>query len=425
MDFEEKISAFMDGALETADEIEFLHILSVSPEKRALLHTHLAIRSMIASDARAMSVPARVDKAVLSAAGLILAGGAAAAGSASAGGAAAAGLTASTGSSMGGATGAAAAGVTSAVAGGAGVMSGIAAGAAAGWWSAWRITLATLLGMALFTSGFFVSSWFDSDDVSEAAIVDKRQPASSSPAAPLQPESGAVFDSPPRGQHASVSTRIDTVFIREAVKTDHTAGTHETAVLYRIDTVYLALEQQSPTQRPVMITEFPVQTPVSASPGRFDVELRRDHVTTWPYIDYAQAGVNREQQHLSLAVAYAFDTRHAAGVMFGERAYAMEYYRIANDSLYLFQRQPSLLYGGGFYRFSLPLSAGITPELMLQAGGTDHGPFLGGRLTLRLTPIERLSVLVGADASLLAYRYKEKIFTSHTVGLTYGVRYHF
>jgi hypothetical protein len=225
--------------------------------------------------------------------------------------------------------------------------------------------------------------------------------------------------SPAQEYRTIILTRVDTVFL------PHQLAKVDTVMLYRIDTQYVAIAQLPLDKRTVMIQEAPATPPRFTSSGRIDVEVQREHLSTWPYIDYQRAGVEREQQHFSVLAAYAFDQMHAAGFVVGEKSFAMEYYRIENDSLYIYQRQPALLYGGGFYRFSLPLSESIAPEAMVQLGGTDLGPVIGARVALRFSPLRNLSVLLGADGAVLAYRYKDKLFTSHSLGLTYGIRYQF
>ncbi len=61
MNFEEQISAFIDGALNANEEVDFLHILSVSPEKRALFHSYLGMQGMFAADAQQAAVPSSLD----------------------------------------------------------------------------------------------------------------------------------------------------------------------------------------------------------------------------------------------------------------------------------------------------------------------------------------------------------------------------
>jgi hypothetical protein len=426
MQFEEHISAFIDGALGAEEETEFLHILSVSPEKRALLHEYLSLKSMLAADARAITVPPSLDAAVFGAAGLGAAAGLAAGGGA-AGGAAA---TSAIGS---GATGV---GIVAAGATSAGSTAGAVAGSAdlaatVSWWTLQRILGAVLLGCALFTGGFVLNETMrkntdtavdiftpaQSTEQTEPVQADFRSDVQATP--PLTKLGLQQTTSPETRYRTVIVTRVDTVYLPPQL------AMVDTVLLYRIDTQYVAIAQAPLDGRTIMIQEAPAFPLQHAESGRIDVEVQREHLSTWPYIDYQRAGVEREQQHYSLLAAYSFDHMHAAGLMVGEKSFAMEYYRIENDSLYIYQRQPALLYGGGFYRFSLPLTEGIAPEAMFQLGGTDLGPVIGARLALRLSPLRSLSVVLGADAAVLAYRYKDKLFTSHSLGLTYGVRYQF
>jgi hypothetical protein len=213
-------------------------------------------------------------------------------------------------------------------------------------------------------------------------------------------------------------TRVDTVFLNTA----HDAGT---AQVSRIDTVTLALMQRVPHDRPIHITEAPHRDLAITLPGHFEIEVQREHLNTYPYIDYNRLGVERAQQQFGIAAAYVFDQHHAAGVHLGQKSFALEYFRVSGDSLYLYQQQPELLYGGGFYRFSYPVATGIVPEFTFQIGGSDLGPVLGGRLGVQLLPFERFSIILGVNGTLLAYRYNDKLFTSHNLGLSYGLRYRF
>ena len=51
------ILQFLDGSLNSEQEAEFLHILSVSPERRELLRGYMRQRDLFASDMKAISVP--------------------------------------------------------------------------------------------------------------------------------------------------------------------------------------------------------------------------------------------------------------------------------------------------------------------------------------------------------------------------------
>jgi hypothetical protein len=391
MQFEEQVSAFIDGALGAEAETEFLHILSVSPEKRALLHEYLSLKSMIAADARAITVPPALDAAVLGAAGLGLAGGIAAGGAAAGAGAAIGGAaivgggTAGGAATVGGTVAASGTLVTGAAASG-GAMA--AAVATAGWWTARRMLGALLLGLSLFTGGYMLNDAMQDGGTENTAAKQNNfsAPAETPQSTSLQDvaeqegaEQGGSKSEGAGGPVVKYRTiivnRIDTVYLAPALAS--TPARTDTVLHFRVDTQYVAIAQRSLHERPITITEAPPMPLQLLQPGRIDVEVQREHLSTWPYIDYQRAGVEREQQHFSVLAGYAFDVNHAVGLMFGEKSFAMEYYRIDNDSLYIYQRQPALLFGGGFYRFSLPLTTGITPEVMLQVGGTDLGPILG------------------------------------------------
>jgi hypothetical protein len=414
MIFEEQISAFLDGALSPAEESDFLHILSVSPEKRELFHSWLGVQSAMAADARSAAVPSKLDAAVFAAAGL------------------------ATGSAAGGATaGGAAAGVTAGGALGAGSVAGSAA-AVAGWWSASKILGALLLGLSLFGAGYFLHDRIATQQKPTATATDLQK--STANALEMQnstaTDGGRDADGQTRGGDAELRTqngggdtpvhvvyrnvyvtRIDTVYIR----TSETAQRVERI----IDTVSIALMQNVHDTRPVQIIEAPHAPAAIRMPGRIEIEVQREHLTTYPYIDFDRLGVDRNQQQFAASAGWIFNQYHTAGVVVGQKSFAMDYYRLNGDSLYLFQQQPALTYGGAFYRLSLPVLSGVTPELTLLLGGADLGPVLGGRLGVQLSPFERFSIVVGANGTLLAYRYKDKLFTSHSLGLSYGIRYRF
>jgi hypothetical protein len=296
--------------------------------------------------------------------------------------------------------------------------------------------VAALLGVSLFTGGYLLSS-LENDAEPETpgtssqpmAMRDALNTAAESASSAASTGATDAHDgATPASRHTATSppptrtvwiTRVDTVYLPAV------AQRGDTVRVTRIDTVLIAIAQTDHGTRPITIVQSPSLQPFAPGPGRFDVEIQREHLTTWPYIDHERLGVDREQQHFALHAGYAFDMHHAVGVSLAEKSFAMEYYRIENDSLYLFQRQSAMVVGSGFYRFSQPLWTGITPEFTLRIGGTSLGPVFGGRLAVQFAPLERLGIVIGADASLLAYKYKDNIFTSHTLGLTYGLRYRF
>lgn len=435
MNFEERISAFMDGALSPGEETEFLHILSVSPDKRALFHSYLDQRAAFVADARSTTVPSHLDMAVLGAAGILGAGTAAAASGNA------------TGNSVAGKAGTGAAGMAA----GAGTSGTIGAGSVAGvtaasWWTLGRMLSALLIGIALFSGGYVLNDLLtpapgtrvhDSGHVGAAVGEDRASDASTETVSSIDGEDAlsapvVAIDTgtekknqeaaTPRVVYRNVYvTRTDTLYLPGESAT----SADESRAIKRIDTVVIAAALPPRIDRPINIVAQPRSPVLPGSSGRFEVELQREHLSTWPYIDYGRLGVDRTQQQFAVSVGYLFDERHSAGIIAGEKSFAMEYYRVENDSLFLFQRQPALFYGGGFYRYAQPLFSGVTPEVTLTLGGCDFGPVLGARLALRFDPLDRISLLIGANGTILAYRYRDKLFTSHSLGLSYGMRYRF
>ena len=62
MTLDERIIDFLDGSLPTDDEAELLHSLSVSPEKRGVLHGFMDQRALITRDAKSLSVPISAEE---------------------------------------------------------------------------------------------------------------------------------------------------------------------------------------------------------------------------------------------------------------------------------------------------------------------------------------------------------------------------
>lgn len=395
MNFEEQISAFMDGALTAQEETEFLHILSVSPEKRALFHSYQGVRAAFVSNTRTAAVPSALDAAILGAAGLTI-GAAAGAGTAGAG---------------------------------TGLSAGTSATSSAWFRTAGRSISAILLGLSFFTGGWYLHDWLSADAQEQLDAAGHERPvAPSQDGSTEQPRAEEAAQAPARIVYRNVVvTRVDTVWLPrpDAIAGSDVRAAAEPRVEYRYDTVMVALMQTAPDSRPITIVERQTAAPTLPLPGRFELEVQRTHLTTWPYIDYGRIGVERAQQHVSASVGYVFSDRHAVGITAGETSFAMEYYRVENDSLFLFQRQPALFYGAGFYRYSQPLLPGLTPEISLLLGGCDYGPVLGVRLGVRIDALEPLSLLVGVNGALLTYQYKDNLFNSHNLGLTYGIRYRF
>jgi hypothetical protein len=408
--FDERLSAFLDRALTPDEEADLLHILSVSPDKRTALHDMLDIRATFAADLAQETVPTHLDAAVLAAAGFTAATTAAATGA----------------SSAAAATGAAAG----------------ASAAAVAWWTLPRSVAALITGALLFGAGWLAHIPHSTDTTGQHAR-DQIPGDQGIPHGTMKDATpGTTRDARDAGADARITppgeatrtitrtvyvTRVDTVLLPAPVV--QAAGA---PVASRVDTVYVERIERVEVPvaaAPVAAAEHPVLRDASVTPpswlSRIEVELAREHATTYPYIDFKRLGAEREQQPLTALVTWRLSERHAVGVTGGTRAFAQEYYGMRADSLDMFQQQPTLGWAAGVYRYSLPVTRGVTPQLHVSVGGTDLGPLLGTRLGVALEPVPHLQLSVGVSAQMLLYRYKDRMFTSQTLGLLYALGYRF
>jgi hypothetical protein len=385
MNIEEQISAFMDNALTLEEEAQFLHVLAVSPDKLELFHSHLDMRAAFVADIGSVSVPPALDAAVLGHAGLLPAPVPAAA-------------------------------------------------PPAAWWTAGRGAVAALVGLGLFVGGWFMRPVPEHSMEPQNQAAEKFSGTVTHGTITPQPggNDGAVANVKPAGPNTGTQTRIiyrekepntievlriDTIRVPQ-----YAEAVHDTVHRVVRDTVRIATIQR--VEVPTEVRVLPAVNTASLL-SHVDIEVQREHLNTWPYINYRRLGVDRAQQNMSISAAWNFDQNHAAGISFGEKAFAQEFYGMSGDSIKVFQQQPLLLYGSGFYRFTLPVTQAFAPQLTLQAGASSVGPVLGARLALRITPFPHWSMVLGGDASFLVYRFDGNMFTSHSLGLLYGVNYHF
>lgn len=388
MNIEEQISAFMDRALSPQEETELLHVLAVSPDKRDLFRSYNNLKYAAMNDVRSTNVPPHVDQNILSGIAAIEAA----------------------------------------------AVSTIRSGTTSGIFTSSKVLWYALGSLMLLTIGYFAHDFFSQKFSSSAESgeqlpqltnhVDISAIASvNGTRLPSNNDKGGIGKD--RIVYRSVQkpvyiTKSDTIF-RE--------GQH----IIRTDTLFVPGPPiQVVTEKLSDVSENRTIDPnlFSATPKynfleQIDITLEREHLQTYPYIDYAKLNVTRMNQLLSIEAAYRFNQYHAVGIAFGEKIFSQDFYKVENDSIYIFQQQPTFTYGGAFYRFSYPIFHGIMPQAYIQVGSTKVGPVLGAKVAVAVSPINHIHVLFGANSSLLIYKLNQNIFTSYTLGLFYGLQYQF
>ena len=383
MTFEEQTSAFLDRALTPEAEADFLHILSISPEKRELFRSFHAIRAMVQDDIRASSVPSHLDAKVM------------------------AGIAALQGAAVS-------------------TIATSSAVVAPSLLTRWLRMLAYFLGgAAIFTSGYFLKSSYDAPTENHYSVESK------SPFHSPSVTQHAFKDANLHASQAGSSPTLRRIVYKPVQKLVYITDTiwRDSPGITRIDTFFL---ERPETLVTIVEKEIPVPTNLSSLSAsqnsfleNFEIGIEREHLQTYPYIDYGRLNTTRTQQNFSGNITYRFNEHHALGIALGERTFSEEFYRLTNDTLFLVQQQPTYIYGGLFYRLAVPVFRGVIPQAHFQAGATKVGPVLSGKLAVALSPIERIQLLLGAQASMLIYKSNQNTFTSYSLGLFYGVQYRF
>jgi hypothetical protein len=66
------------------------------------------------------------------------------------------------------------------------------------------------------------------------------------------------------------------------------------------------------------------------------------------------------------------------------------------------------------------------PYAQIQAGAAFNlGPLARAGVGVAVKPFEKISLLIGAEGSILAYKFQNKWFDTKKLGLTYGLSYEF
>jgi hypothetical protein len=130
---------------------------------------------------------------------------------------------------------------------------------------------------------------------------------------------------------------------------------------------------------------------------------------------------------MNLGVMYAIGDNHAIGIEGGREPFSQHFFGYENGVRVRYEQNPLAYWATAVYQFTgAPLLPHVHPFAQLQAGGViDLGPLARATLGLKFKPFDRIAVIVGAEGSVLMYRFQNNWFNTNKLGMTYGVSYEF
>ena len=119
--------------------------------------------------------------------------------------------------------------------------------------------------------------------------------------------------------------------------------------------------------------------------------------------------------------------RHSVGLEFGRETFPQRFSGTLRGASVEYEQNPIAYCATAVYQFNagelLPL---IWPYWQLQVGAAYNiGPLARATMGIAIKPFDRIAVLVGAEGSILAYKFQDRWFDTRKAGLTYGLQYEF
>ena len=133
-------------------------------------------------------------------------------------------------------------------------------------------------------------------------------------------------------------------------------------------------------------------------------------------------------RNVNLGLMYALDDHHAVGIEGGRESFSQHFNGMTDNGLDVrIEQNPLAYWATAVYQFTGdPLLPHVHPFFQLQAGGAFQLGGLGrAALGLKFRPYDRIALMVGAEGSMLLYRFQRNWFTTNKLGMTYGVSYEF
>lgn len=127
----------------------------------------------------------------------------------------------------------------------------------------------------------------------------------------------------------------------------------------------------------------------------------------------------------SITLLYALSDNQSVGVEFGQEPFFQRFEARNTGRRYQYEQMPILSWAGAAYRYSLSDMGPFSPFGQFVLGGTRLGVL--GKLVVGINyaPTSSMHITAGIDGSLLSYPVQNTWYSSYKLGLTYGVGFSF
>jgi len=131
--------------------------------------------------------------------------------------------------------------------------------------------------------------------------------------------------------------------------------------------------------------------------------------------------------NMNLGALYSIGEHHSIGIEGGREAFSQHFSGFENGVRVRYEQNPLTYWATAVYQYTGgALLPHVHPFAQIQAGGGFQlGPLARATLGLKLKPFDRIAVVLGAEGSVLMYRFQNNWFNTNKLGLTYGVSYEF
>ncbi len=132
--------------------------------------------------------------------------------------------------------------------------------------------------------------------------------------------------------------------------------------------------------------------------------------------------------NLNLGLMYRLGDSHLVGIEIGHEAFSMQFSGIDNGHNVAYEQNPLAWWTTLAYQYSggqifVPT---LRPYIQAQIGGAiELGPMARASAGIKFQPFSQVSFLLGAEGTVLMYRFQNNWFNSRKLGITYGMSYEF